>query len=304
MAPAEDVEIAKTAAIIEQPTPAVAPKEEIDQLANLVNLPKLDRQPPDRTPNPALEAQRAGAWDQNVRQWRPDWVSYDDYHRPVLANPYRDPVRIVYIYENAPRIAYIPPLARIVLDVAQFAAYSFTALVLSPITAVANVANAVANVAVGSFLGGGYYPGPGLPPPPPPPIFQSYNNVPVQVAYSDAIYQPFRVNRIVDVGNDPQYGGRKVLLDGVTPAWGVWTQTPNGERQFQVQKTQQFPGLDSPGEGPLPGDYQLRLASDESSSSGLSNRDVYLLSAAVILGVLSLGAVVLSVVMGRRRGQH
>ena len=127
------------------------------------------------------------------------------------------------------------------------------------------------NVAVGSFFGGGYFPGFGLPLPPPPPPVLRYDNVPVLVNYSNARYEPFRVRRIVDVGDDPRFGERKVLLDGATPAWGVWTQTASGERQFEVHKTQQYPGLDDPQEAPLPGDYQLRLASDE-TPSGMSGR--------------------------------
>ena len=53
----------------------------------------------------------------------------------------------------------------------------------------------------------------------------------------------------------PHIGERKVLLDGVTPAWEVWNETDTGERQFEVHKTQQYPGLDDPQEAPLPDDY-------------------------------------------------
>ena len=67
-------------------------------------------------------------------------------------------------------------------------------------------------------------------------------------------------------------------------------QTDTGERQFEVHKTQQFPGLDNPQEAPLPGDYQLQLASD--SSSGLSTRDVALIAAAAVVAMLGLGAIV------------
>jgi hypothetical protein len=299
-APEQDVVLAKSAKPVEQPEPVAAPKQDVDAIAKAIDLPNFDRDVrdgngarKDRDFFPGGDRQ----WDRNVRQWDPNWVEYDDYYRPVFSNPYRNPVKIVYIYQNAPRIVYIPPLARIVLEVAQFAAYSFTAIVT-------NTINQAVNVAVGSFFGGGYYPGIGLPlPPPPPPLFR-YDNVPVQVRYSNnRVYEPFRVQRIVDVGNDNQYGERKVLLDGVTPAWGEWTQTAAGERQFEVHRTQQFPGLDEPREGPLPGDYQLRLASDE-SSTGLDRRDIYLLATAVVLGVLSLGAVAWVVLLGRRRTQH
>ena len=122
--------------------------------------------------------------------------------------------------------------------------------------------------------------------------------------YSDARYEPFRVRQIVDVGDDRQYGERKVLLDGVTPAWGVWTQTASGERQFEVHRTQQFPGLDAPQEGPLPGDYRLRLASDESPSSGVTGRDIFLMVSAGVVGTLGVGALGLVFFLGRRRPQH
>jgi hypothetical protein len=130
-----------------------------------------------------------------------------------------------------------------------------------------------------------------------------YDNVPVQVQYTDATYQPFVVNRVVDVGDDPAVGERKVLLDGVTPAWGVWTTNSDGQRQFEVHKTQQFPGMDDPpGEGPLPGDYQMQLASSSKPASpGLSTTDLLLIGGAVVVLALGIGAIALNVMMGRRR---
>jgi hypothetical protein len=292
-APEADVQIAKTAKVVEA-KPVEAPKQEIQDVSRVIDLPNRDRDPFNKGGQRNDDkVQLAGGWDRNVRQWRPDWVEYDEYYRPVLSNPYRDPVRIVYVYQNAPRVVWIPPLARIVLEVAQYAAYSFTAVVT-------NTINQAVNVAVGSFFGGGYFPGVGLPLPPPPPALVNYANVPVQVRYPDATYQPFRVNKIVDVGPDRQYGEQKVLLDGVTPAWGQWKQSPSGERSFEVHKTQQFPGLDDPRPGPLPGDYQLTLASDQ-SPAGINKRDVYLIAVAVACGALSIGAVILAVLMGRRR---
>ena len=152
-------------------------------------------------------------WDKKVRQWDRDWIEYDQFYRPIIFNPFRAPVRIVYALANATRILVIQPLARVVVDVAELAAYSFTAVVLgaaNAVTGVANVAADVVDVAVGTIFGGGYVPRAGLPFVPPPPLLR-YDNVPVQVRYSDATYQPFRVNQIVDVGDDVQYGGRKVL---------------------------------------------------------------------------------------------
>jgi hypothetical protein len=135
-------------------------------------------------------------WDKKVRQWDRRWIEYDEWYRPVFCNPYRAPVRIVYIYERAPRILIVPPLGRAVVDAAALGAYSFTAAVL-------NTANLAADVAVGTFFGGGYIPPIGAPFVPPPPLVR-YDNVPVQVRYSNATYQPFRVNQIVDVGDDAQ----------------------------------------------------------------------------------------------------
>jgi hypothetical protein len=301
-APQQDVALAKSAKVIEQ-DPAPAPKQDVDTLASAIDLPNRNRDGNRFRQEDGFVPNGDRGWDRNVRQWDRNWVEYDDYYRPVICNPYRDPVKIIYIYENAPRIVFIPPLARIVLEVAQFAAYSFTAVVLNTANTAANLVNTAVNVAVGSFFGGGYFPGIGLPLPPPPPPVWRYDNVPVQVRYSNDVYEPFRVQRIVDVGVDSQYGERKVLLDGVTPAWGEWTQTATGERQFEVHRTQQFPGLDEPREGPLPGDYQLRLASDE-SSTGMNHRDVYLMATAGLLAVLSLGAVAWALLLGRRRRQH
>jgi hypothetical protein len=287
----QDVDVAK-ASVPVQEKPDPAPQNEIDRIRNLLNNPA----------NPIVSAAPTAAayainaeWDRTVRQWQPDWVQYDEFYRPVIFNPYREPLQIVYLYAGAPRVLVIPPLGSIVTEAADLGAYSFTAMLL-------NALGIPANVAVGSFFGGGYYPGPGLPPPPPPPRVVPYADVPVVVKYTNAVYKPFRVQKIVDVGDDPRVGERKVLLDGVTPAWGVWKQTDTGERQFEVHKTQQFPGLDDPQEAPLPGDYQLQLASH--SSSGLSTRDVVLIAAAAVVAMLGLGAIVLTIFLGRRRPHH
>ncbi|MCT7660313.1 hypothetical protein [Mycobacterium deserti] len=308
-----DIEVAKTAKVIEE-KPAPAAAKDVDDFASSVNL-SLGLGGRDGIKAGANADFRVGVdrdrdweWGRKVRQWRPDWVEYDQFYRPILMNPFRAPVRIVYIYDFAPRIVYIPPLARIVLDVARYAAYSFTALVLNPINTAIDLAQDVvqtaANIAVGSFFGGGFVPRFGLPLPPPPPRVLRYDNVPVLVRYPQQTYEPFRVRRIVDVGDDAQYGERKVLLDGVTPAWGQWTQTATGERQFEVHKTQQFPGLDAPAHGPLPGDYPLRLAADESSTAGLSGRDVFLYVAAGVVGTLGFAALGGAFFLGRRRLEH
>jgi hypothetical protein len=305
-APKADVELARNAKPVEvKPDPA--PKQDVDALSSSIG-PDLGVKGPlgvDASASAKVDARLASdrVRDRSIRQWSPDWVQYDEYYRPILINPYHERVRIVYIYDNAPRIVWIPPLARAVLEVAQFAAYSFTALVDTPANLVNAAVDTALNVAVGSFFGGGYIPSVGLPLPPPPPPVLRYDNVPVLVRYSQATYEPFRVRRIIDVGDDVRFGERKVLLDGATPAWGEWTQTASGERQFEVHRTQQFPGLDNPQEAPLPGDYQLRLAADE-SPSGLTGRDILLYVAAGVTVALGFGAIALALFLGRRRPQH
>ncbi|MBJ7466315.1 MAG: hypothetical protein JHD38_21940 [Mycolicibacterium sp.] len=316
-APVADVQLASSAKPVEV-NPEPAKLEELAQLSSLVGVSnerdRLDeerRQLRDdqrelrddqrelRDDQRELRAEQRD-WDNRVRQWSPDWVQYDEFYRPMIVNPYRDPVRIVYEYENRPRVVTIPPLQRMVMYVADLAAYSFTAVVLNTVNTVVSTA---VGVAVGSFFGGGFIPNianiGNFAPPPPPPLFR-YDDVPVQVRYSDAVYEPFRVQRIVDVGDDARYGERRVLLDGVTPAWGVWKQNAAGERQFEIHRTQQYPGLDTPREGPLPGDYRLRLASEEAPSSSGGGQTA-LIIAAVACAVLSLGAVGAAGLMGRRR---
>ncbi len=288
----ENIDLAKAAKPVEQ-IPDAAPQTEIDKIRDqLVSQNPIVTAPPTVAPdNPAVATASA------VKQFQPDWVQYDQFYRPVILNPFPDPLQIVYQYAGAPRVLIIPPLASLVTEVAQLGAYSFTAMVL-------NAVGVPTNVAVGNLFGGGYLPAPGQPPPSPPPVTK-LNNVPVQVKYTNATYRPFVVKRVVDVGPDPKVGLHKVLLDGVTPAWGEWTQNENGEQQFVINKTQQFPGMDEPAEGPLPGDYQLQLASSESpASGGLSTKDVLLIGGAVVVALVGLGAIVLPIMLGRRRPHH
>jgi hypothetical protein len=296
-APQQDVELARASAPIEQGQDPAATAD-VDNFRNAIRSsnPNADGRDGNRhdwhDPNGRSGDWDNHDWDQPVRQWDRDWVRYDDYYRPILCNPYRNHfVRVIYIYEYRPVIVVIPPLASVVLNTLAYGAYNFTALV-------ADAVGTATDVAVGSFFGSGYYPGQYLAPPPPPPPLQTYDNVPVFVNYRQAAYEPFTVQRIVDVGDDTRYGERKVLLDGVTPVWGVWTQTPDGQRQFEVHKTQQLPGLDDPQEGPLPGDYQLRLTGD--NSSGFTARDVFVMVADAVVATLALCAAVAFGISRRR----
>jgi hypothetical protein len=302
-APEQDVELARASKPVEVQQPDPAPKADVDALfTSALHTPVGNVETGARFDLGHRNDGRDWNWNHPVQQWDSNWVHYDDYYRPVIYNPFRQPVKIVYVYQAQPRIVVVQPLASIVLNALAYGAYSFTALAVNAVDAVVDAAATAVNVAVGTFFGGGYYPGPYMAPPPPPPPLVTYDNVPVFVRYSHANYDPFVVHRIVDVGDDSQYGERRVLLDGVTPAWGAWTQGPDGQRQFEVHRTQQYPGLDSPNEGPLPG-YQLQLASD--SSSGFSAKDVYGLVAVAVLGTLSLcGAVALAIWRRRTRVLH
>jgi hypothetical protein len=302
-APAQDVEVAKTSAPVEQ-RPDPAPKADVDDFRKTIRLPDPNGDRRDNTghdwsdPATVPGDRDSHDWDHRVRQWDRDWVQYDDDYRPIICNPYHDTLRVIYIYQDQPRIVEIPPLASALVDAVDYGAYTFTALVTDAVgTAI--------NVAVGSFFGGGYDPGPGLAPPPPPPPLLTYDNVPVEVNYPDATYQPFLAHQIVDVGDDARYGEHKVLLDGVTPVWGAWTQTPDGQRQFEVHKTQQFPGLDDPQPGPLPGDYQLTLAGKSDTSSGFSSRDVFAIAACAVVATLAAcGAAAVGFSRRRTRTLH
>ncbi|MBV9513019.1 MAG: hypothetical protein JO280_03095 [Mycobacteriaceae bacterium] len=286
----QDIEVAKNAIPVQQ-NPGPASQADIKHLTNLLTSPA-------NTPTSAAPGLAA---DQktNVKQWDPAWVQTDQFYRPVIINPYNDTLQVVFVYDGAPRVLLIPPLASAVTELAELGVYNFTAMVL-------NAAGVPTSVAVGTMYGGGYEPVDGEPPPAPPPPPVTYNDVPVQVQYSNATYQPFVVHQIVDAGMDSAVGEEKVLLDGVTPAWGEWVQGDNGQRQFEVHKTQQFPGLDdAPGEGPLPGDYQLQLTSaGKPAQSGLSTRDLLLIGGAGIVLLLAAGAILLNVMLGRRQPRH
>ncbi len=286
----QDVKLAQQAVPVEE-NPPPAPQTEIDRIRDLV-IPPTDAGANGAT---SVVADAGLAADERrVLQWQPDWVQYDEYYRPLIFNPYPEPLQLVYLVGGVPRILIIPPLGRIVTEVRELGSYNFTALRL-------NAFGIPIDMAVGNFFGGGYFPGPGLPPPPPPPPVRTLTDVPVQVKYTNATYEPIRVQKIVDVGPDPAVGGEhKVLLDGVTPAWGEWKQSDTGVPQFEVHKTQSFPGMEAPAEGPLPGDYDLQLVSD-SSPTGLSGKDITLIVAAALVAVLGLGAIVLTIFLGRRR---
>jgi hypothetical protein len=283
--------LAQAAAPVEQ-NPPPAPVAQVDRIRDLVVVPPN----PAANAGPSLAAQDVPAASRKVVLWKQDWVQYDEFYRPLIFNPFPDPLQVVYLLAGAPRILLIPPLGRIVTEVSQLGSYNFTALRL-------NALGIPIDVAVGNFFGGGFDPGPGLPPPPPPPPVVNYSDVPVQVKYSNAEYEPIRVKKVVDVGPDPSVGEHKVLLDGVAPAWGEWKQTETGERQFEVHKTQEFPGMEAPAQGPLPGDYPMQLVND-STPTGLSVKDIALIGVAAVVALLAVGAIVFTVFLGRRRPRH
>jgi hypothetical protein len=298
-APQQDVATAEASVPVEH-KPDPAPATDVNDLRNKVDLRDKVQSPPTdanqwnrrgqdwRAPGPDRPDSDQHQWDHQVRQWDRNWVRYDEDYRPIICNPYQSQLQIVYDYDGAPQIVVIPPLGSTVLDAAEYGAYNFTALVL-------DAAGEAVDAAVGSFFGGGYDPGYGLLPPPPSPL-TTYDDVPIAVDYPDATYDPFIANQVVDAGPDPQYGEDKALLDGVTPVWGDWGQTPDGQREFDVHKTQQFPGLDAPAPGPLPGNYQLHLASKATPA-----RDLYVVAASAVVATLGLCAAVAMAISRRRR---
>ena len=274
--------------------PPPAPEAQVTRLKDLVLAPPSPEA--NSAPSVVQETSVAAA-ERRVVLWQQDWVQYDEFYRPLIFNPFPDPLQVVYLLAGVPRILVIPPLGRVVTEVPQLGSYNFTALRL-------NAFGIPIDLAVGNFFGGGFFPGPGQPPPPPPPPVITKTDVPVQVKYANAEYKPIRVKKVVDVGPDPAVGGEtKVLLDGVAPAWGTWKQTETGERQFEVHKTQSFPGMEEPAEGPLPGDYPLQLVSN-SEPTGLGAKDVALIGGAVVVALLAVGAIVFTVVLGRRHPRH
>lgn len=282
----QDIEKAKNAEPVEV-NPPPAPEEEVNELKNLVFTSKIEAGP--------ISAETTLEVEQKVVQWQPDWVQYDPYYRPLIFNPYPEPMKVVYNVAGAPRIVIVEPFGRVVTEVRDAGSYNFSAIRL-------NAFGIPIEFAVGNFFGGGYYPGPGLPPPPPPPPVRTLNNVPVQVKYTSATYAPMVVRKVVDVGPDATNGNlHKVLLDGVTPAWGEWKNNDAGVPQFVVNETQSFPGMDEPGEGPLPGNYDLKLVSD-SKPTGMSSKDMLLIGGAALVAVVALGAIGMTVFNGKRRG--
>jgi hypothetical protein len=186
-----------------------------------------------------------------VTQWNSAWMSYDAYYRPVIANPYGTALSIVYTYDNAPRIVTVAPQQRVVIDAPATGVYDFTALTRTP-------QGATTNVSVGSFTGGGYVPAAGQPGPAKPAPLPTQGNVLVQIRYNDRHSAPFRVQHLVDLGDDAAVQARRVLIDGTTSAWGQWGQNARGERQFTITTVLALPGLAGPAQAPLPG-YKVAL---------------------------------------------
>lgn len=267
----QDVDLAKAAVSVPL-NPDPAPQGEIDRIRGMLPIGETSG----ANMGPDAAAPNSGA-NSNVLQVPPAWVGQDDNFRPVISNPLRDPLQIVYLEGGDRRILTIQPRTSAVIDLAR-GVYEATVMVL-------NTVGELQRVAVASMVSG--------------PQPDSDTDVPVVVDYSAVRYKPFRVGKITDIGEDPDVGERKVLLDDATPAWGVWTQSSTGERQFEIHKTQQFPGIDAPAEGPLPGDYQL-----VADSEPLSSADVLLIVLAVLIAAVALGATVARVVRRKQSEQR
>lgn len=228
-----------------------------------------------------------------VTRWNSGWLSYDPYYRPILTNPYRSPLDVLYDYGGQTQVITIPPLQRAAVDVPNAGVYSFTSMTRP-------ASGPPANLSVGSFSGGGRQPAPGQPAPQKPPKLNGIKNALVQVKFTRGSSEPFRVKSLVDLGADAaQNGATKVLLDGEIPAWGQWSKTPKGEKLFEITETQLLPGVDPPGQDPLPG-YQVQLTAAAGKPESFVNKhQTALIGAAVGAGVLALAAV--GLIIGRRR---
>jgi hypothetical protein len=166
------------------------------------------------------------------RHW--DYLDYDAYHRPSLYNPLNQAMTFRYLYNGAPREAYVPAGGRIVLDVATAGLYPFTAVGDS-------------YVASGSFYGGAWIPpdGWGGPPPPnytPPAPPEVYQDVSVYVPAADQTVQVGQVELVSHDGNQPAGSQDSFLLDDSTLAWGQ-INDPGSSAQIKVSKTQPLPGV-------------------------------------------------------------
>lgn len=233
-------------------------------------------------------------WSSSVSQWNSSWIGYDNWYRPVFTNPYSTPLQVIYPYDNTTRIVEVPPMQRAVVSAPVADVFSFTAVNRDP-------SGKPVTVSTGSFSGGGYQPAPGQPPPVKPAPPTTFKNVLVQLKYNDKLSKLFRVKTLADLGDDPSIGGHRALLDGETPVWGTWSKTAGGERVFEVTSTNQLPGLTKPSPGPMPG-YQVQLVSSEAAAETAETARVKpLVIVAAVGGVLALGAIVLLVLVGRRR---
>ncbi|KAA0110762.1 hypothetical protein [Mycolicibacterium sp. P1-5] len=229
-----------------------------------------------------------------VTLWNSRWISYDRYYRPVFTNPYRTPLSVLYDYGGRTQVFTVAPLQRAALNVPNTGTYNFTAMTRPG-------AGPATNLSVGSFSGGGYQPAPGQAPPQKPAPVNTQKNVLVQVKFDRGQSEPFRVKSLTDLGKDPGNNNAvKVLLDEEVPAWGQWSKTDKGDAVFVINQTQLLPGIQRPGQEPLPG-YNVKLTAASESTSWIARNKTVLISVAVAAGVLAL-AVVGFMVVSRRRG--
>lgn len=235
----QDVDTAQHATPVEA-DPAPAPAATVDQIRTEIT-------------NELTSSTSVTTWNREVTQWNSSWLSYDAYYRPIMVNPYRSAIQLVYTYDNATRIVTVDPLQSVVVDVPTVGVYGFTAVVRS-------TTGAITGVTVGSFTGGGYVPAAGHPRPVKPKAPPTVDNALVRIVYANGVSRPFRVKHLADLGDDTTAHARRVLIDGTTSAWGRWTTAAGGEKEFDITMTLQLPGLAGPTQAPLPGYGAVPLA--------------------------------------------
>lgn len=228
-------------------------------------------------------------WDGRVHPWQ--WVRYDDWHRPVIYNPYNNPYDFVY-YDGPDRhVVRVNPGVSVSVTVINNGVFSFTAVQV-------NAFGIAVNVAVGSW----YVPPPNVPYVPPP-VYQNVNVYYTQVNVTVNQYRYVPVHSITDCGVDWGHRGlNRVLYNGTSVGWGTWGNDDRGNRIFNAVDYDAVPGITDQGRG-VP-DELLSLAGSQTplngapSDSGVNGLLVGILAG---VGVLLVGTAI-GVPLWRRFG--
>jgi hypothetical protein len=150
----QGIQAAKAANLVRQnPTPA--PPGDVDRLLNRSN--------------------------HNVLQWNPEWISYDSFSRPVIFNPFGQPLHMIWQIAGEILQLVIPAFGRVVTEIPKPGLHSVTMML-------PNDSGEPDQVSAAVLGGGGGDPGPGPRPPPRPLAPAESNDVCVVVNYTHEHY--------------------------------------------------------------------------------------------------------------------